>query len=119
LLSGGKVWFFPEDKTLEDHVMRIRKAVSGFVLCTVLAPFGAGAGDACLYGSATNSDGSKIDGTARVSTSWNGKEAYPRKGNYELCLGSNPEKRITVYLDGNSYAEPYVDGNTRLDIVRR
>lgn len=74
---------------------------------------------ACLYGSAQNADGSKIDGTARVTTSWNSKTAYPRKGSYELCLGSNPKQRITVYLDGSSYRRLYVDGDTRLDLIRK
>ena len=44
-------------------------------------------------------DGSKIDGTATVSTSWNGNKAYPRGGHYRLELGSNPKQTITVYVD--------------------
>ncbi len=74
--------------------------------------------DACLYGTATWRSGSKIDGTTRISTSWNGKEAFPRKGRYRLCLGSNPKKTITVYLNGNTYTTIYVNGDTRLDIIR-
>ena len=73
---------------------------------------------ACIYGSAVNGDGSKIDGSAKVSTSWNSVKAYPRNGRYELCLGSNPGQRITVYVDGRSYAKIHVDGDTRLDIRR-
>lgn len=73
---------------------------------------------ACLYGNAVNSDGSRIDGSAYVSTSWNGKRAYPKRGNYELCLGSNPRKSITVYVDGRRYGSVYVDGDTRFDIRR-
>jgi hypothetical protein len=69
-----------------------------------------------LYGSAHRRDGSKIDGTATVSTSWNGNKGYPRNGQYSLELGSNPRQRITVYVDGNRYTEAYVDGDTRLDI---
>jgi hypothetical protein len=76
------------------------------------------AGDACLYGSATWKSGSKVDGTMTVSTSWNGKKAFPKNGSYRLCLGSNPKQKITVYVDGNTYTKLYVDGNTRLDIVR-
>lgn len=79
----------------------------------------AWAGDACLHGSAVNGDGSKIEGSATISTSWNSRKAYPRKGRYELCLGSNPGKSITVYVDGSRYSKVHVDGNTRLNIVRR
>ncbi len=73
---------------------------------------------ACLYGSAVNSDGSKIDGSAKVSTSWNGKQAFPRNGKYQLCLGSNPKASITVYLDGRKYTQIHVNGDTRLDLRR-
>ena len=76
------------------------------------------AGDACLYGNATWRSGSKIDGSSRVSTSWNSKKAYPKNGRYRLCLGSNPNKKITVYLNGSTYTKIYVNGDTRLDIVR-
>lgn len=62
---------------------------------------------ASIYGSAKRRDGSKVDGTMRVSTSWNGNTAYPRNGEYSLDLGSNPQKKITVY----------VDGSARVDIV--
>ena len=89
------------------------------VMFALAAATVAYAKDACIYGTAVNSDGSKIDGSARVSTSWNGKEAFPRNGEYRLCLGSNPGQKITVYIDGQKYAEIYVDGDTRLDIVRR
>lgn len=69
-----------------------------------------------LHGVAHRRDGSKIDGTATVSTSWNGNKAFPRNGQYALDLGSNPRQKITVYVDGNRYAEVYVDGEARLDI---
>ena len=93
-----------------------------FVACTAglsLMTQAAHAGNACLYGSAEWASGSKIDGSTRISTSWNSKKAFPRNGEYELCLGSNPEAKITVYIQGNTYTKIYVDGNTRLDIVRR
>ncbi len=76
------------------------------------------ADDACLYGSAKWASGSKIDGSTRISTSYNGKEAFPRSGEYRLCFGSNPKSRITVYIDSRTYTEVVVNGNTRLDIVR-
>ena len=69
-----------------------------------------------LYGSAQRRDGSKIDGTATVSTSWNSNIAYPRNGQYTLDLGGSPRQKITVYVDGNRYSEVYVDGEVRLDI---
>lgn len=85
----------------------------------VVAPISlAWAEDACLYGSARWKDGSKIDGSTTVSTSYNSKKAFPKKGEYKLCFGSNPNKRVTVYLDGMTYAEVLVKGNTRFDIVR-
>ena len=87
------------------------------VFCLMITA--AYAGEACIYGTAVNSDGSKIDGTATISTSWNGVKAFPKNGEYRLCLGSNPEKSITIYLDGMTYTTLHVDGNTRLDIVRR
>lgn len=69
-----------------------------------------------LHGSALRRDGSKIDGTATISTSWNSNKAYPRNGQYALDLGGNPRQKITVYVDGNHYDEVYVDGDTYLPI---
>lgn len=69
-----------------------------------------------LYGAALRGDRSKIDGTATISTSWNGNKAYPRNGRYELDLGGNPRQRITIYVDGKRYGEIHVDGDTPYDI---
>lgn len=90
-----------------------------FILITLLIfiPL-AKASDACLYGDAVNSDGSKIDGSARITTSWNNTTAFPRNGRYELCLGSNPRQTITIYVNGNRYTDIKVDGDTRLDVRR-
>jgi len=93
------------------------KLITAVLLAVLSIP--AWSGDACLHGKAVNGDGSKINGTAKISTSWNGRTAYPRKGRYELCLGSNPGKTITVYVDGNRYTRIHVDGDTRLNIIRR
>jgi len=71
---------------------------------------------AAIYGSAHRSDGSKIDGTATVSTSWNNNKAYPRNGQYRLDLGANPRQSVTLYVDGRTYTEIHVDGDTRVDI---
>lgn len=72
-----------------------------------------------LYGEAHRGDGSRIDGTVTVSTSWNSNKGYPKGGQYTLDLGSNPRQTITVYVDGSRYAEVHVDGDTPLDIQLR
>ena len=75
-----------------------------------------------IEGSAVRGDGSKVDGTARVSTSWNSEKAFPRNGRYTLDLGSAAcGQRITVYVDGDRYTEVKLpsSGNARLDLVLR
>ena len=74
---------------------------------------------AIISGTAVNSDGSKIDGTATVSTSWNSNKAYPRNGLFTLDLGSNPRSTIMVYLDGMEATSVYVDGHATVHLVRR
>ena len=71
---------------------------------------------ATIYGTAVHSDGSRVDRTIRISTSWNSKVAFPRHGKYELDLNSNPRKEVTVYVDGMKYSKIFVGGDTRLDI---
>ena len=71
---------------------------------------------ASIYGTAVRSDGSNVDRTARISTSWNSNVAFPRDGHYDLDLGSNPQTEITIYVDGMAYTEIHVDGDVRLDI---
>ena len=71
---------------------------------------------AAIYGTARRPDGSKVDGTATVSTSWNSNKAYPHGGHYRLELGSNPRCDVTVYVDGSTYTVVRVDGDTRVDI---
>jgi hypothetical protein len=73
-----------------------------------------------IQGSAVNSDGSKIDGTGKISTSWNSQKAYPRNGTYSLDLGSSVcGNKITVYLDGNQGQRVTVNGWTTVNFVRR
>ena len=74
---------------------------------------------ATLSGTAVNADGSKIDGTGTVSTSWNSNKAYPKRGMFTLDLGSNPKRSITVYLDGKQAASVYVDGHVTVHLRRR
>ncbi len=73
-----------------------------------------------IQGSAVNGDGSKINGTGKISTSWNGKQAFPRNGQYSLDLGSSVcGESITVYLDGNNGQRVRVKGWTTVNFVRR
>ena len=90
-------------------------ALAGFLLSPVSVSFACG-----IEGSATRTDGSKVDGTARVSTSWSGKDAYPRGGYYNLDLGSNAcGENIEVYVNGNSIGRRSIpnSGNARVDFV--
>ncbi len=73
-----------------------------------------------IQGRAVNSDGSKIDGTATISTSWNSKKAYPKDGRYVLEMGNNVcGETITVYIDGNQGKKVKVKGMTTVNFVRR
>ena len=73
-----------------------------------------------VQGTAVNSDGSKIDGSGTVSTSWNSEKAYPKNGTYSLDLGSSVcGEKITVYLDGNDGHEVRVDGFVTVNFARR
>ncbi len=72
-----------------------------------------------IYGSALGRDGSKIDGSGTVSTSWNSNKAYPKNGQYSLDLGSNPNQSITVYLDGMTQGTVFVNGSAQFNIRRK
>jgi hypothetical protein len=95
--------------------------ILSIIAATVLLPLSSGVTLACgVEGRAVNGDGSAIDGTGRISTSWNSKKAYPRRGEYRLDLGSSVcGEKITVYLDGNQGQRVRVNGWTRVDFVRR
>jgi hypothetical protein len=55
-----------------------------------------------IAGSATRG-GSDVDGTVKVSTSWNSSTAYPRKGTYSLDLGNSAcGENIEVFVNGYS-----------------
>ena len=92
-------------------------AIAGIAMGFLLS----GQAFACgVKGTAVNSDGSKIDGTSTISTSWNSKKAYPRDGEYRLDLGSRVcGEKITVYLDGNQGRRVRVDGWATVNYVRR
>jgi hypothetical protein len=70
-----------------------------------------------LYGTCVYKDGSKAGSEIGISTSWNGKKAYPANGRYTLDFGGTVNHSITVYVKGKAVGRVYVSGNTRLDIV--
>ena len=75
-----------------------------------------------IEGKATRTDGSKVDGTVTVSTSWNSNKAYPRNGYYNLELGSSAcGKNVEVYVNGNSIGNRKIpnDGNARVDFTMK
>jgi hypothetical protein len=79
------------------HVRRLTIALAfSFVL--------RGAASACgISGSATRTDGSKVDGTARVTTSWNSAAAFPRDGWYSVDLGGGAcGTSVELFVNGYS-----------------
>lgn len=96
------------------------KAAVVLVLSVFISLAGVQAFACGIEGTAMRTDGSKVDGTARVSTSWNSKETYPEKGSYTLDLGSNAcGESVEVYVNGTSigrYSIPN-SGNARVNIT--
>jgi len=73
-----------------------------------------------IEGMVTWSDGSKSDGTSKISTSWNSKKAYPKKGRYYLDLGSSAcGNKVTVYVNGNQGKRVTVTGSTVVNFTLR
>ncbi|MFQ3247972.1 MAG: hypothetical protein ACI9SP_004631 [Arenicella sp.] len=74
-----------------------------------------------IQGTAVNSDGSKINGSGTVLTSWNSKKAFPKNGEYRLDLGDGVcGEKITVYLnDGGGSQTVRVNGWTTVNLRRR
>lgn len=73
-----------------------------------------------IEGMVTWSDGSKSDGTSTISTSWNSKKAYPKKGRYYLDLGSSAcGNKVTVYVNGNQGKRVTVTGSTVVNFTLR
>ncbi|WP_295391910.1 hypothetical protein [uncultured Thiodictyon sp.] len=75
-----------------------------FLIGGLAALIATGPALACgIQGSAARTDGSKVDGTATVSTSWNSTKAYPKNGGYQLDMGSSAcGQSADVYVNGNS-----------------
>jgi len=75
-----------------------------------------------IEGSATRTDGSRVDGTATVSTSWNGKTASPGDGYYFLDLGDSAGgESVEVYVNGYSLGRHRIpnSGTARVNFVLR
>ncbi len=73
-----------------------------------------------IEGKAVRTDGSKVDGTATVSTSWNSEKAFPRKGYYTLDLGSSAcGESVEVYVNGYSIGRHRIpsSGNATVNIT--
>jgi len=88
-----------------------------FVVCALLSSSAWACG---VEGEVTRSDGSKVDKTATISTSWDSSKAYPKKGWYELDLGSSAcGASINIYVDGNNSKRITLpsSGNLRVDYV--
>ncbi len=71
---------------------------------------------AVIYGTVVGADGSLVDGTTTVSTSWDRSTTQPSRGQYRLELKSNPKKIITLYVNGRSFKTVYVNGDLCLNI---
>jgi len=95
--------------------------IKRFILGVCGATIFTASAQACgIQGTAVYSDGSKMDGTATISTSWNGKKAFPRNGQYQLNLGSSVcGQTIAVYLNGNNGRRVTVNGWTTVNFRGR
>ena len=93
-----------------------KTVVSLLVASVILLAANAGYADS-IYGSCVYKDGSKANGTVTISTSWNGKKAFPANGRYYLDFGGNVDHSVTIYVNGKTFARVYVSDQTRVDIV--
>lgn len=73
---------------------------------------------ACGFqGNASRTDGSQVDGTARVSSSWNSQQAYPRGGFYTLDLGDSAcGESVELYINGQSLGRHRLPGSGNLNV---
>jgi hypothetical protein len=86
-----------------------------FLMVTGLSSYACG-----IEGSATRTDGSKVNRTARVSTSWNSSDTFPSDGRYSLDLGSSAcGESVEVFVNGYSLGRKRIpnSGNARVDFV--
>lgn len=92
------------------------------IIITAISLFAAQVFACGISGSAYRTDGSRVDGTAKISTDWDSSRTYPRDGMYSLDLGSSAcGKRVEVYVNGNSVgsvmlpSSGYANVNVTLD----
>ena len=101
----------------------MKQCMKVLLLLALAVCMGSAQAFACgIEGRATRSDGSKVDGTVRVSTSWSNATAYPKDGYYNLELGPNAcGRNVEVYVNGNSIGNRKIpnDGNARVDFVMK
>ena len=98
------------------------KSIKSISLTAILFAIATSQSLACgIQGTAVNSDGSKINGSGTISTSWNSKKAYPKNGRYRLDLGDRVcGEKITVYLnDGGGSQTVRVNGWTTVNFRRK
>jgi len=70
-----------------------------------------------LSGTIHHKDGSKVNKTAKISTSWNGElGTYPASGQYKIDFKGKVGQKITIYVNGDTYAVVEVKGDTKLNI---
>jgi hypothetical protein len=93
------------------------KPALALVVAVALAVSSAAARADSIYGTCVYPDGSKANGSVTISTSWNGKKAYPRNGRYVLDFGGSVNHGVTIYVNGKTFGRVYVSKQTRVDIV--
>ena len=88
------------------------------LVASLVVLFSAGALFAdTLSGTILHKDGSKVNKTARISTSWNSEVAtYPASGEYKIDFKGKVGKTITIYVNGDRYTTIEVKGDTKLNI---
>lgn len=73
-----------------------------------------------IAGSALRTDGSLVDGTAKITTDRNSNVAYPHNGSYSIDLGSDScGLKVEVYVNGYSVGSVILpsSGYANVDIV--
>jgi len=70
-----------------------------------------------IYGSCLYKDGSRAGSEVGISTSWNGKKAYPVNGRYVLDFGGKVRHYVTIYVNGKAFGRLFVSKQTRVDVT--
>ena len=70
-----------------------------------------------LSGTIVHKDGSKVLKTAKITNSWNSEHGtYPKDGEYKIDFKGKVGKKVSIYVNGYTYTEIEVKGDTKLDI---